>query len=164
VKQPALKQGDVFAFPASDGMVGCGQVVEMRHGIPLVAIFEPRFLSGVAVVDVMASPVALVVETFDVLIRRGAWRVIGSGPRVQTPILVFRVAVGGMDSQHLESYDCKKTRPALPAEVPLVPNRTAVSPKKVERMFLALHGLAEERPGDHVHTFTDVASRARLLE
>lgn len=164
LKDELLVPGDVFTLAAKDGMVGCGQVLETERGLPLVAIFQPRFPATPAIPAVLASPVALIVETFDVLVERGEWQVIGAGPRVVTPLLVYRVAIGGVDSQCLESYDRRKTRPALPSEVPLVPNRTSVSPKAVERMFLALHGLAERRERDRDHTLEAIASRAGLLK
>jgi hypothetical protein len=145
-------------------MVGCGQVLEARNGIPLVAVFQPRFPEPPAVWSVLASPVALVLETFDVQVKRGAWRIIGSGPPVAIPQLVFRVAIGGVDIPYLESYDGQRRRPAMPTEVSLVPNRTSVSPKSVERMFLALHGLAEPRERDRIHTIASIAARSGLLE
>lgn len=158
-----LKVGDVFAFPAGEGMVGCGQVVAMR-GLPLVAIFHPRFSDPEpALEQVLASRVALVVETFDVLIKRGDWRVIGHGPAVPVPQLVFRVSIGSIDAVFLESYDTKTRRPARREEIGLVPNRTSISPKGVERMFLAVHGLAELDDSVRAHTLDSIAARAQLL-
>ena len=95
--------------------------------------------------------------------KMGAWRVIGRGPVVTVPQLVFRVAIGSIHSIYLESYDGSKRREATPAEGAQVPNRTSVSPKVVEHMFLASHGLGHWDESYVPHTIEAIQARARLL-
>jgi len=164
VKRVRLRSGDVFRFRVADDAYGWGQILNVHGGCPLVAVFRPQFHENQRdTTTILSSPVALLVETMDALFRRGDWEMMGQGPLVEVPRLVFKVAIGTLDNVQLESYDRAVRRPARPEEIPLVPNRISVSPKGVERMYKALHGLAEPTDRDWPHAIESIRDRAGLL-
>jgi hypothetical protein len=139
-----FSKGDLLLIPASEGKWAVGQVIlKMRRNI-LLAVF-PEFIdsppgSPGANVTAHGKP-ELLVETMDLRIRDGSWKVFGNRP-ISTGIDIpkYKVPVGGGDF-FIQDINGNLERPATPDEATRLRGQKSFSPALVENAVRALLGL-----------------------
>ena len=158
-----LNPGTVFAFPVAGEQFGAGQIIRPKP-LLLAVIFRDLLRQPLPPVDeIVSTPPAFVVTTFDVLIKRGDWKVLGEAQPITLPELVFKVSRSTIDNIFLEDLDRTKGRPATREEIQHVPYRSSVSPKGVEAMLEALHGMRDWQAEYDGYTWEAITDRSKLL-
>lgn len=138
------RTGDMFTLPVDEQRVAYGQIVHKTPGgLCWLAVFE-----GVGEVDrepepdaIVASPLALLAKSFDVLIKHGQWQVIGHrqvDPTIPWPAFKVHTPSGWA----VQDYTGERMRPASAEEIDQLPLDVTVAPIRVEHAARALCGQA----------------------
>jgi hypothetical protein len=134
--------GDLFRLSIDTQRVGFGQVVGKYQGEAYYfAIFEQPHERGqlVDIDRVLSEDIALLALSFDALLHRGDWEIVGNRPPrdVKWPVYAESVAPGifdAVDHTGTVRYRVDAT------EADSLPRRSVVAPIRVQNAFRALHG------------------------
>lgn len=151
------QQGDIVAIPIAETSVAFAQILmKMRRNIFIAVFFGAvSSLESPDLESLNVDDPRLVVETMDLRVRDGSWRIVGRrtpAERLLNPI--FKVPVGIGEEFHIQDIYGTVGRPASPQEVKRLRMQKSYSPAVVEKAARALHGLEpwlaifdELRPG-----------------
>jgi hypothetical protein len=136
--------GDVFRLAIDSRRVGYGQIVgTYKRDAYYFAIFEKPHErdESVDLQTVVNGEVALLALSFDALLSRGDWEVVGNRPPPQLvwPVYAESVAPGVFDAV---DHSGTVRRRVGATEAATLPTRSLVSPIRVQNAFRALHGIA----------------------
>lgn len=140
----AVKKGDVFLIPITDGNWVYGQILDDRYGELYVAIFEGTFVEDEIELDnVKKLKPFILALTLDSLLWHGEWKIIGNYTANLSgfPELFFKVEENGqliMESRN-RSLSIKISKKI--AEKLMY--RTVVAPVRIENAVLAYYGFQD---------------------
>ncbi|MCD0481442.1 immunity 26/phosphotriesterase HocA family protein [Streptacidiphilus sp. ASG 303] len=144
------RQSDLFLIPVAEGEFSLGRVVlKMRGGNVLVAIYS-ELAESVEAVDLgrlsISRPVFLV-ETMDLRLKDGTWRVAGNWTpptELSIPVCKTQVEPGGdFFAQHI---DGSIGRRLTPDEAARLKKQKSFSPMLVEKAAQAFQGVESWLP------------------
>ncbi|MFD7231323.1 hypothetical protein [Streptomyces sp. NPDC059881] len=141
-------KGDVLVVPVGDENIAVAQIVEKLRGNVLLAVF-PELLGAGAAVEVDAlkldDPIFLV-ETMDLRIKEGTWRVMGNreiSPEI--PVPGYKVWVEPPGEYRRQDIQGKVGEVISSEEAATLKVQKSFSPAVVETALRGLHGLGPWR-------------------